>query len=157
MRFFTRAWAEGKIPDVKANLIPREYESHIKMIWSQLPEKCRELAKEIHLHDGKIVNVSYSETDKKICISVKCGDLQNGYFDIDLIYSEIKFGEEIFHKTKDISSNAKHEILYDEVDLDQAGNIIHRILFWPNAEITITFKIFDFKKRKNANGRNNEE
>ena len=32
------------------------------------------------------------------------------------------------------------ELLYDEVDVEQDGTYVHRLLFWPEGEISIAFK-----------------
>ena len=70
---------------------------------------------------------------------LRCGDLQAGYFDLDIAYEEANMSTTELAELTSAVNNSETEILYDEVDLGAVGKYVHRLLLWPRGEIVITF------------------
>ncbi len=151
MKYFTREWHSGQLDDAEFERRVKVYWLHINEILPKLPKPCRDLATGKHkitLHDAKIRKVTYHREKKQLCLSLSCGDLQIGYFDLDITYFDVMDIEKIAARLQDISCNPRHELLYDEIDIDELGHITHSILFWPKkeGEIEIRFARLEYEK-----------
>jgi hypothetical protein len=138
MKFFTREWHAGSIPDAEANKVIADYAAHLDALLVNMPATVSVLARSINLHDGLIRNVSFDRSDHKLEIAMRCGDLQVGYFDIDLFYSNVDVGATDLAGLDSGTGDIGVEALYDEVDR-HAEKWVHRILFWPYREACIVF------------------
>lgn len=139
MKYFTQEWASGVLPDEEWQNIPLKYEQHLHSILDRLPESIKELANNTNLHDGLIRRILVNRKNKTIAIELRCGDLQCGYFDIDMEYSGVNFETADLVNLAKIARDRNTELLYDEVDIGENGNYVHRILFHPLNEISIIF------------------
>jgi hypothetical protein len=68
-----------------------------------------------------------------------CGDLQVGYFDLDLLYRGVSVTDEALAVLAAAARDRRTEILYDEVDLQLRKRYVHRMLLWPSGEADIVF------------------
>ena len=67
------------------------YRARIEEIMPQLSPELRKLATyDINLHDGLIRGITLDRTARNLTVSLRCGDHQNGYFDVDLAYSDLE-------------------------------------------------------------------
>jgi hypothetical protein len=90
MKYFTKAWARGGLTDEQWLANIEAHRARIEEITPQLPPHVRKLATHnINLHDGLIRRVALDRPARRLAISMRCGDLQVGYFDIDLAYSDV--------------------------------------------------------------------
>lgn len=152
MRFFTPEWHAGNVPDVQANKVPAAYAEHIEGLLANMPATLSVLVRSVNLHDGLIRDVAFNRSDRKLRIAMRCGDLQVGYFDIDLFYGDVDVGATDLAGLDSVSNSIGVKALYDEVD-QHAKHWVHRILFWPYREACIVFGELGIhlEPRKNRN------
>ena len=138
MRFFTKKWHAGNMEDREMNETLNKYNEYITQIYAQLPVTLKILAKSISLHDGFIKNVLFFENQRKIIISGIFGDLEFGYYTLKLKYMDIQLKN--LKLMKDIFSNKKLEILFNEIEVLHSNIYSHKFLFSSEKEIEIIFQ-----------------
>ena len=99
-----------------------------------------------NIHDSLIRKAIYFSSEKTLLLQLRCGDQQNGYFDLDLHYKNVEISPDQINTLKDVAQNPMTEILYDEVDVAEK-KIIQRILFWPIIDLEFSFTEFSFVKK----------
>lgn len=139
MKFFTRQWHAGHLSDREADKVAQAYADHLESFLPRLPASLLALAKNTNLHDGRIRQVSVDRVAASVTLAVRCGDLQSGYFDVDLIYESVDFTNSELSEMKAIAQDPRAEVLYDEVDTNIHNRWVHRILFWPYRELCFDF------------------
>ncbi len=139
MKFFTREWHAGEMSDEESERIVSDYWAYIDTLLPSLPPSVATLAREINLHDGLIHRVLIQPEQKQLELGLRCGDLQVGYFNLDLTYSEVRMDLLDIPFLQGLAQNRQTEMLYDEVDLED-DDYVHRLLFWPEGEIAIVFR-----------------
>lgn len=139
MRFFTREWASGALSDKEWKQVQASYSKHIESLLPKLPEPIAALASRIGLHDGKIRNVVANKNTGRLTLHLYCGDLQVGYRNLAIAYSGVRFELLDLVSLAALARDRDTEIIYDELDIDEDENYLHRILFYPSGEISITF------------------
>jgi hypothetical protein len=139
MKFFTREWANGELPDDEWAETAAAYRRHLDLLLPSLPESVARLAREINLHDGLIRRVSVDRRADELVLNLRCGDLQTGYFDLDLVYLGVDLSSVDLVTLANCARDPETELVYDEVDLDAQENYLHRILFGPAGEVSIPF------------------
>ncbi len=142
MDYFTEAW-HGDTSE-KADEVLGAYRQHLAGIVPRLPPSVRELASETNLHDGRIRRVVLD--GDTLLMELRCGDLQDGYFDLDLSYEQAVLSGSDVEALRGLAGAKNAEALYDEVDVEAPGAFVHRILFWlwrdggSYQEVTIRFQ-----------------
>ena len=139
MKFFTRSWCDGDMSDADAEGVQQRYQDHLARIVPRLSDPVRRLATEVNVHDGLIRRIQFDPSSKTLCLELRCGDLQVGYFDLDLVYGEATLTPDDLDRLDRLASDAEAEALYDEVDI-LGDAYSHRILFWPSLEVEIEFR-----------------
>ena len=74
-----------------------------------------------------------------VIMGLRCGDLQEGYYDLDLRYGDIDTESTDLNGLLTSANNAQVEVLYDEIDRGEGQQWVHRILLWPYREVCIVF------------------
>lgn len=153
MKYFTRAWATGGLTDADYESVLPSYRRHFDRIEGSLPAGLITLARELSIHDGLIRRVVVDRQADTLALELLCGDLQIGYFDLDLVYGQVDWGVVDIIALARRAEDRDTEILYDEVDCQSKGVYEHRILFEPDDEIEIRFSRFELRKhpRKDRN------
>ena len=124
MNYFTPEWHRGDVDEHPA----KKYRAHLVPLLRQWPTPVRMLANSISLHDGLIRKFTWDTQEAALFLRLRCGDLQVGYFDLDLHYSGV------VHSPLDrawllaLSANKTSSALCDELD-EEDGRFVHRILF----------------------------
>jgi len=137
MKYFTKEWCLGKLSDNKVNRILNDYNNYIKNIYEKLPLPLKLLTKNMYLHDGIITNVIFFKDKLSIELSGIFGDLQFGYYKLDIKYFNIDYIEnEIL---KNIFFNKNIKILSDEIELLINDRFSHKFFFDTDKEIEIIF------------------
>src|SRR5580704_12225883 len=90
MRFLTRQWCDGSMSDETAARVEAEYQQHRAEVLPRLPEPLRVLAQGINIHDGLIRVVEIDAKARELRLALVCGDLDVGYFDLDLSYHGVR-------------------------------------------------------------------
>jgi hypothetical protein len=121
MIYFTRGWANGEWSDVRSEEVGNAYEKRLAEILPSLPTALVRLAREISLHDGVIAQVEWRPAEKVLGLSLVCGDLQNGYALVEIIYGGALLGEQRIEALRRAACARDVELLYDEVDIQPDG------------------------------------
>lgn len=149
MKFFTPAWHSGEIDSEGPDTAFEDYRQYLAPLLTHLPPAVQTLAG-TNLHDGLLFHL-VGDTSF-LGMTLRCGDLQVGYFDLALDYSRVLPSAEFTETLEELAplpsrDAADHiarysEALYDELDVDGEW-IIHRILFTSRSsyhELTVRFK-----------------
>jgi hypothetical protein len=139
MRFYTRQWYDGALSDEDAETVHSRYAVHRDALRSKFPATVIALAYGVYLHDGRVRRIVLDSTRKTLMIALRCGDLQLGYFDLDLVYQEISMTESNLSELETVARDPLTEIVHDEVDAGSGGRWVHRILFKPYREVAVAF------------------
>jgi hypothetical protein len=140
MIYFTRGWANGELSDAKSEEVVAAYEKRLVEILPSLPTALVRLTREISLHDGVIEQVQWSPAEKVLHLSLVCGNLQNGYALVEIMYGGALLGERRIETLRRAACARDVVLLYDEVDIQPDGLLTHRLLFHPCEEVTIDFE-----------------
>ena len=145
MQFFTRAWLAGELTDEEYASSLSGYHQHLANISAHLSSQVREFIKVVDLHDGLIRKIVIDHTEKTLGLDLRCGNLQVGYYDVDIQYRGIQLGRPVVAILAGVAQ-AEGEILSDELDIVDDGGFEHRIIFDSYEEISILFGDLVFKK-----------
>ncbi len=121
MKFFTREWHSGELSDEESERIVSDYWAYINTLLPNLPPPVATLARETNLHDGLIHRVLIQPEQKQLELGLRGGDLQVGYFDLDLTYSEVRMDRLDIPFLQGSAQRRQTEVLYDEVDLEDGS------------------------------------
>lgn len=153
MKWLTRGWAEGEFSDEEHEKILRAYWQHVEQIASRLDPAITQLARKTDLHDAVIEDVRAHWQEQRLVLSVIAGDQQAGYRLITLEYLGVQMGEHYRDILKRRSLDRQSAILYDEVDVEQDGSYVHRLMFSPEGELSIWFKQLNVSTEPRADRR----
>jgi hypothetical protein len=127
--------------DGAAARVEAEYQQHRAEVLPRLPGPLRALAQDINIHDGLIRAIEIDAPARELRLALVCGDLEVGYFDLDLSYHGVRIDLVDRKVLGVIARDPETEVLYDEVDAWDEGVFVHRLLFWPHyRETDIVFK-----------------
>ena len=140
MRFFTRQWCDGELSEEDAERVPGLYAAHLRSLTERLTPRIRQFAAEINLHDGLIRGVEHDEHARTLNLRVRAGDKQVGYCDVDLAYLDAAPDPRAVHVLHRMGRDPRYELRYDELDTGESTPFVHRLLFWPEDEVTIGFR-----------------
>ena len=149
MRYFTPAWHS----DGDATRHPgKEYKAHVAALLPQMPPDVRTLATRVNIHDGLLWRMAADEARGALSLTLRCGDLQRGYFDLGLEYAGVCFSPALSEGLSGLAGQPtdrdlqyiprRSEALYDEVAREGEA-WVHRILFISRGdylELTVHFK-----------------
>lgn len=139
MKYFTSAWHGGDMEDATAESVRPAYWDYIRHLAPRLPSNVRRLAMEINLHDGLIRCITLDRSNASLLLQLRWGDLQVGYFELDLLFTQVELTPEHLTVIAAAVREPKTEVLYDEVDRASNGKFTLRLLFWPYREADIHF------------------
>jgi hypothetical protein len=67
------------------------------------------------------------------------GTSESGYHAVQLTYRGAMLGKSRVESLRNVACNREACVLYQEIDVTDDGTLVHRLLFWPNDEVTIEF------------------
>jgi hypothetical protein len=146
MRFFTRDWCNGEMADEESEKVVSNYWSYFDSISEKFPYNILDFAKEISIHDGLIRRIIVDRKLTSVHLLLRCGNLQDSYFDLDISNSGVVFNLSDISAFESLSKNNESEILYDEFDIESNRLYVHRIIFHPEHEISVIFSSFSYLK-----------
>ncbi len=157
MRYFTPAWLSGDLSDDEYDAVLARYRAHLAAIEPQLPAAVRALATEVNLHDGRIRQVALDRRNRTLRLALRCGDLQAGYFDLELEYQGVLLDRLDVETLRAIALDPTSEALYDEVDVLDEEAFTHAIIFWSEQyrwldcrEVTVAFHGLEIARKPAA-------
>jgi hypothetical protein len=155
MKWFTRQWQSGDPSDDESEKVVAAYWAHVESLLPRLPATVRALAQGMSLHDGRIRRCLVDSPGSKITLTLRCGELASGYFDLELTYCDVVMLGKTLKQLKSVAGDPSTEALYDEIDSGGQGRWVHRILFWPYREVSVQFRQLELRMipRKNRDFR----
>lgn len=138
MKFFTEEWCSGKLKTSETKKVARDYQAYLDEIYDELPFPIKLLAKHINLHDGILGEIQYSKSSNMLILNGSFGDLETGYFSLQLKYLGISNFD--LNQVASLCKNQKLEILRDEIELLTTGGYSHRLFFAIKKELEIFFR-----------------
>jgi hypothetical protein len=147
MKYFTRHWFEGDISDEESDAVWAAYRTRRDAILPLMPPTVKELATSINIHDGIVERIILNHDSESLQCDLICGDLQRGYFRLELMYGGVKVDP---LELAAIARESAIEALYDEIDVLSNGLYEHRILFTHSREISIEFRTLQLTRLARA-------
>lgn len=138
MKYFTKEWCFSDLDDHEIEKRLTSYRNYISNIYKNLPFALKLLAKNINLHDGRLMKVSFIQDENLLLLNGIFGDLQNGYY-----FLEIKYVSISGLNTEELTSIFKDQeivILSDEIEFFSDNFFSHKMLFSTKKDINIQFK-----------------
>ena len=130
MKFRMPSWDDGA--EAWADFL-RAYSQHLEGLRDALPAHVLELARLPGMDDGLIVETVHDRAERVLRLTLLCGDLQMGYYDLKLIYEDAEITPEhaqrLARLAHDTPSEHGPEVSRHEVDVTKNGQIEHRIEF----------------------------
>ena len=115
-----------------------QYEAHLAALLPQLPESLRDLSK-ASLHDARFTECTIAPAAAVVTIRLVGGDHQGSYFALAIRYDHASIVGASLTDAADWIEERLTEVLYDELDMDDAGAYQHRYLLWPQGEFALRF------------------
>lgn len=115
------------------------YRRRLDEIDAQLSEPARALARTVSLHDAIIEQACWHPASKELTLTL-VAENSSGCRTVTLTYRGALLGTRRVDTLRNVARDRETEILYDEVDIDVDGMLVHRILFSPRDELTIDFE-----------------
>ncbi len=137
MKYFTNDWFFSKLSDDEMEAISAQYWGYIDSVFEKLPFALKVLSKYVNLHDGIVVESNFNDERHVLKLELFCGDLQSGYFLLQLCYNEISGQSKNLEKIEGML-----EIFTDELEMIDHNHFYHRMLLSNKAEIQIEFSGF---------------
>ncbi len=143
MKYFTREWCSGGLSDEENDRIWEDYKKYIKDIYWKLPFVLKILTNDISLHDGIIKKTYFYVKEGVLEFSGIFGDLQIGYFGLNIKYFDVYKMDTAFLKS--LFYKEKAEILYDEIEILPDNKYSHKLIFTNGKEMEIIFNDIELK------------
>ncbi len=142
MVFFTRAWSRGDLSDAECDAASDGYARHFESISHILPSRLAQLARIVSLHDARVLRVVVDNANN-VCLTLRAGDFQRGYYDADLRYRGVSLllaSPEV----SEIAGNDDFEIIADEIDISEGIHTFEHRLLARRGAIAVRFREFDY-------------
>ncbi len=138
MKYFTEAWLSDEMDNEAQWAVAKEYQRHLAALMPYLPPDVQTFAASVSLHDGLLSRAVADTEQATLRLTLRCGDNQVGYFDLDLHYIQVLFTPEAVESLAGLAASPSFEdmhnmyrcseALYDELDRE-SETFVHRILF----------------------------
>lgn len=140
MKYFTRELYDGlyrtrTVTDQNLTQARHEYEQHLKSPVGQMPDDVLELARLPGTDDGLVVEVRLEVQAQHLSLTLRCGNLQLGYYDLFLPYEQAEITPRDLQELAGIVRATKtcweytNDLYIDEIDLSDDGRIEHQLCF----------------------------
>jgi hypothetical protein len=141
MKYFTRGWSNGEFDDETSDQMRAAYWDRVKSLRPSMPASVKKLATATELHDAVIDRISWDRRRRNLKLELVLIDdhKPSGSLGATLLYKGVRLSDQKIDLLAERARDRRTEILYDEVDLEEKGNWVHRMLFWPVGEISIWF------------------
>jgi hypothetical protein len=133
MKHFTSDWFFSRLAEEDMEKIAVQYWNYIDSVFEKLPFALKILAKSVNLHDGNVIASALEEKSHTLTLELFCGDLQSGYFLLQLIYTGISEDSKNFERLEKFT-----EVHAAELEAVSNG-FSHRLLLSSGSEVEIKF------------------
>jgi len=127
----------------EAAALPHAYWHYLTALG--LPTPVMMLSK-VNPHDAYLVGMEHSQEYSRLTLRLRCGDLQRGYSDVTLAFSQVAVDLATLDTLLRAVRPASVEVLYDEVDRS-GESFVYRLLLYPDGEVSIQFQWVDIAER----------
>jgi hypothetical protein len=134
MKFFTKAWATGELPDEEFEAAIPLYRTYVASL--ALPDDAGAL-EATNIHDGMLERLNC--TTSELSLVLITGDLQHGYFDTTITYLTNGLAASTVESLRSFVGRTDEELIYAEVDRE-GTDFVHRLLFSTYEDLDIPFK-----------------
>lgn len=141
MKYFTRGWHSGEFDDETTDQMWAAYWDRVKSLRPSMPASVKKLATATELHDAVIDRISWDPRRRNLKLELVLIDDSKPPWRVGatLLYKGVQLSDQNIGLLAERARDRRTTILYDEVDLDEIGPWVHRMLFWPVGEISIWF------------------
>lgn len=144
MRWFTRAWQRGDVPDDYDPVA--DYRRHLVRLRGQVPDAAYAFAASSRRHlavdDAKLDRLEIDFTTSRIVLRLLNGDLPTGYGKLTLEFERARLIGATIEELRGILEDPKTEFLVHEVErVDEEIEV--RFLLWPEGELTVRCSAVD--------------
>jgi len=151
MRYFTRGWANGELPEAEAEKTPKAYWKHVEDLLPGMPAGVAKLAK-TNLHDALISRACLDTRTRTLTLVLLVwARTGRSCSEVTLRYAGVETCGQNIETLKARARDRESEILYDEIDSAADGSWVHRLLFWPEGEISIWFRRLSVRRARKGN------
>jgi hypothetical protein len=145
MNFFTPKWYRDELTDEEVIATLVAYDKHLESLEGRVQAEVISLAKMYGVKDGLIIEVVEESEKHHLTLTMLCGDIQIGYFDLTIRYEGASISPmdrwvlaRIAHLTENRRGNI--DLAQHELDLMDDGRIEHSFLFHPGRCFVIQSK-----------------
>ncbi len=137
MRYLTRGREWGDLPDADADRAMEAYRARVAEITPRLPAALVRISHDLSLHDGVIEKIVWNPGLRRLSLALVCCDDTRGYFQALLTYGGAMLGPHRVEALRRAAISRETVLLENEVDVEDDGTLVHRLLFAPSEEVTI--------------------
>jgi hypothetical protein len=145
MKFFTKEWLTGQLTDEEYEKVIPAYRRHRANILPELSSNLLDFFKVVNIHDGTIRKVIIDYTYSTLGLYLRCGDLQVGYYDVDIQYQGIQLDKSVVDMLVKMAHDS-NTLLYDELDVTDSKMFVHNIIFESEDAVSLIFQDLVFEK-----------
>ena len=152
MRFFTPALFAAFDADELAlyRAAAHAYDEHLTTLRGVLPEGVLALTEPSGMEDGLIVRVEHDRFWNELTLTLRCGNLIVGYYDLFLFYekAEVVHDEVLTRIARTTLSDRRYDenLRYQELDVAPDGGIEHRMIFTNASWFAIRCRSLDWER-----------
>lgn len=155
MKYFTLAWyRQQHETEEDYRSILDDYTRHLEAIRGVLSDDLLALANLTGVEDGLIIEARHDREQRRFTLTLRCGDLRMGYYDLVLTYKEAEItqpDEWILARIARRTTDFGDEIASHELDVTPDGRIEHRLLFHPGRWFAIRCRTLQWEKVNQSN------
>jgi hypothetical protein len=158
VKWFTREWASGDLTDEQHEAAMRAYDAHLQAITPSLPNDIRSLLgsdSSISLHDASFIEAQESLDElKTLTVDIFAFDYEKGVLHDDkywtfprlliriIYYNATVISPDSVEEFEYRAGTKQDEIIRDEIDRTDDGNLEHRFLLhpWESPYVCIQFR-----------------
>jgi hypothetical protein len=147
MKFFTvdvyNSWYRTYEDDSTLKAAFHDYNEYLEGLDGILPARILTLARLPGVDDGLVVLVKHDRNQSAIVLTLRCGDLEMGYYDLVVQYEEAEISAQdeqtLAQIARTTQNESRHEsdLYFHEMDVTAVGGMEHRLLFHPGVFFAI--------------------
>jgi hypothetical protein len=156
MKFFTvdvyNSWYSTYKDGSTLEAASHDYDEYLESLKGILTDRLLTLARLPGVDDGLVVEVKHDQNQRTIALTLRCGHVQMGYYDLVLQYEGAKISAHDEQTLAQIARTTRDEVRHQsdlyrhELDLTAAGSIEHRLLFHPGVWFAIRCRALRWDK-----------